>query len=51
MLALLAVLAIMRLLKAPGYFAMIIEIVLLLLFGIAWLVKGQAFPFLNDKTE
>lgn len=51
MLALLAILAIMRLIKAPGYFAMIIEIVLLLLFGIAWLVKGQAFPFLNDKIE
>lgn len=51
MLVLLAVLAIMRLLKAPGYFAMIIEIVLLLLFGIAWLVKGEAFPFLNDKEN
>ena len=51
MLALMAVLAIMRLLKAPGYFAMIIEIVLLLLFGIAWLVKGEAFPLLNDKKE
>ena len=51
MLALLAVLAIMRLLKAPGYFAMFIEIVLLLLFGIAWLVKGEAFPFLNDKEK
>ena len=51
MLVLLAVLAIMRLLKAPGYFAMIIEIVLLLLFGIAWLVKGEAFPFLNDKKN
>jgi hypothetical protein len=49
MLALLAVLAILRLFKAPGYFSMIIEIVLLLLFGIAWLVKGEAFPFLNDK--
>ena len=51
MLALMAVLAIMRLLKAPGYFAMIIEIVLLLLFGIAWLVKGEAFPFLNDNKN
>lgn len=38
-----------RLLKAPGYFIMFVEIVLLLLFGIAWLVKGGAFPFLNDK--
>ena len=41
-----------RLLGAPGYFVMFVEIVLLLLFGIAWLVKGEAFPFLNDiKTE
>ena len=36
---------------APRYLAMILEIVLLLLFGIAWLVKGQAFPFLNDVEE
>ena len=27
---------------------MIIEIILLHLFGFAWLVKGEAFPFLND---
>ena len=41
-----------RLLGAPGYFVMFVEIVLLLLFGIAWLIKGEAFPFLNDiKTE
>ena len=36
---------------APRYLAMILEIVLLLLFGIAWLVKGEAFPFLNDIEE
>ena len=36
---------------APRYMAMILEIVLLLLFGIAWLVKGEAFPFLNDVEE
>ena len=40
-----------QLLKAPGYSIMIIEIVLLLLFGFAWLVKGEAFPFLNDVEE
>ena len=40
-----------RLLKAPDYLVMVIEILLLLLFGIAWLVKGEAFPFLNDKEE
>jgi hypothetical protein len=37
--------------KAPGYIAMILEIILLHLFGFAWLVKGGAFPFLNDKEE
>ena len=37
--------------KAPGYIAMILEIILLNLFGFAWLVKGGAFPFLNDKEE
>ena len=37
--------------KAPGYIAMILEIILLHLFGFAWLVKGGAFPFLNDKED
>ena len=47
-----AAVVVARLLGAPGYFIMFVEIVLLLLFGIAWLVKGEAFPFLNDiKTE
>ncbi|MCQ2119753.1 MAG: hypothetical protein MJY84_07510 [Bacteroidales bacterium] len=27
---------------------MILEILLLSLFGLSWLVKGGAFPFLND---
>ena len=40
-----------RLLGAPGYSILIIEIILLHLFGFAWLVKGEAFPFLNDKPE
>jgi hypothetical protein len=40
-----------RWLGAPGYTIMIIEIILLHLFGFAWLVKGEAFPFLNDKEE
>ena len=40
-----------RLLGAPGYMVMIIEIILLHLFGFAWLVKGEAFPFLNDWEE
>ncbi len=40
-----------RLLGAPGYMVMIIEIILLHLFGFAWLVKGEAFPFLNDREE
>ena len=30
---------------------MIVEIILLHLFGFAWLVKGEAFPFLNDVKE
>ena len=40
-----------RLLGAPGYAVMIVEIILLHLFGFAWLVKGEAFLFLNDKEE
>ena len=41
----------LRLLGAPGFTVMIVEIVLLHLFGFAWLVKGEAFPFLNDREE
>lgn len=43
--------AILTLCHAPGYCIMIIEIILLHLFGISWLVKGEAFPFLNDEVE
>lgn len=35
----------------PGYYIMVIEILLLHLFGLSWLVKGEAFPFLNDVEE
>ena len=43
--------AVVMLCGAPKFCIMIIEIILLHLFGISWLVKGEAFPFLNDKTE
>lgn len=36
-----------RIYRTCGW-GMIIEILLLSLFGIPWLVKGEAFPFLND---
>ena len=35
----------------PAWFVMVIEILLLQLFGFAWLVKGEFFPFLNDREE
>ena len=41
--------AIAVLLPTPGYTTMLVEIVLLHLFGISWLVKGEAVPWLNDK--
>ena len=51
MLGLMALFAVAKLLGAPGWTVMVIEIILLLLYGTAWLVKGEAFPFLNDKPE
>ena len=51
MLALMVVFAVANFLGAPGWTVMIVEILLLHLFGFAWLVKGEAFPFLNDKPE
>ncbi len=48
MIALEAAFVLVMLIGAPGYTNMIIEIILLSLFGIAWLIKGEAFPFLND---
>ena len=38
-------------LSAAGYLVMVFEVILLHLFGFAWLVKGGAFPFLNDTEE
>lgn len=40
--------AVCALTDVPGYATMIVEIILLHLFGISWLVKGEAIPFLND---
>ena len=51
MLGMMALFAVAKLLGAPGWTVMIIEIILLHLFGFAWLVKGEAFPFLNDQEE
>lgn len=33
---------------APEYLVFFIEVGILMLFGFAWLVKGEVFPFLND---
>ncbi|MBQ0033981.1 MAG: hypothetical protein KBS77_01670 [Bacteroidales bacterium] len=51
MVAIMVVFLVLKLLHAPGYSIMIVEILLLTLFGISWLVKGEAFPFLNDVEE
>jgi hypothetical protein len=51
MLGVMVVFAVTRLLNAPRWTVMIIEIILLHLYGFAWLTKGEAFPFLNDKEE
>jgi len=51
MIAIMVCFAVAKLLGAPGYWVMIFEILLLTLFGVAWLVKGEAFPFLNDVEE
>lgn len=40
---------IMMVLDVPGYCVMIVEIILLHFFGISWLVKGEAIPWLNDR--
>lgn len=40
-----------KLTSMPGYLTMVFEIILLTLFGISWLVKGEAIPFLNDTEE
>jgi len=51
MLGLMAAFAVAKILGAPGWTVMVVEILLLHLFGFAWLVKGGAFPFLNDIEE
>ena len=49
MLALELAFAVTMFLPTPGYLTMLVEIILLHLFGISWLVKGEAVPWLNDK--
>ena len=51
MIGLLVLLIALVLLKAPGWVVMVIEVLLLHLFGFAWVVKGEFFPFLNDKED
>lgn len=51
MIAFEVVFVVVKLFKFPGYSTMIAEIILLTFFGISWLVKGEAFPFLNDEPE
>ena len=41
--------AIMVIIPTPGWLTMIIEIILLHLFGLSWLVKGEAIKWLNDE--
>ena len=48
---LLALLVLFTVLNAPGWFVMVAEILLLHLFGFAWLVKGEFFGCFNDKEE
>ena len=51
MLGLLALLVGLVLLNVPGWVVMVVEILLLHLFGFAWLVKGEFFGCFNDKEE
>lgn len=51
MIAFEVVFVMVKLMRFPGYSTMIVEIILLTLFGISWLVKGEAFPFLNDVED
>ena len=51
MIGLLALLVGLVLLGAPKWVVIIIEILLLQLFGFAWLVKGEFFRCFNDKEE
>ena len=49
MLGLEVLFVIIKFLGAPGFTVMLLEILLLHLFGFSWLVKGEAFTFLNDR--
>jgi hypothetical protein len=49
MLGLEVLFVVIKMLGAPGYTVMLLEIILLHLFGFCWLVKGEAFTFLNDR--
>ena len=51
MIGLLALLVLFVLVNAPNWLVMVLEILLLHLFGFAWLVKGEFFPCFNDKEE
>lgn len=51
MVALEAALPILLLCGAPKWVVIILETLLLSFFGFAWLVKGEAFPFLNDEEK
>ena len=51
MLATVAALGVTYFFGGPGFLIMVLEILLLQLFGFSWLVKGGAFPFLNDIDD
>ena len=51
MLGLLALLVGLVLLNVPGWVVMVVEVLLLHLFGFAWLVKGEFFGCFNDREE
>ena len=48
---LLALLVLLVVVNAPGWVVMVVEVLLLHLFGFAWLVKGEFFGCFNDKEE
>ena len=51
MIGLEALLLVLILLGIPKWVVLVVEVLLLHLFGFAWLVKGEFFPFLNDKEK
>ena len=50
MLVMMGLFVVAKLFHAPGWTVMVVEIILLHLFGFAWLVKGEAFPRFNDEV-